>query len=79
MAVNIYLIKDDWVGLQCPVSNNGFGSFKSFGFCQTDTSPRFSCIMYCYRHRQLTRKNLEVSEFSTLRKSTKRKSLVIRT
>ena len=49
---------------------------KSFGFCQTD-NPRFSCIKYCYRNPQLTRKNLEVSEFSTLRKSTKRKSLVI--
>ena len=33
---------------------------KSFGFCQTD-NPRFSCIMYCYRYRQLTRKNLEVN------------------
>ena len=53
---------------------------KSFGFCQTD-NPRFSCIMYsyCYRYRQVTHKNMEVSEFSTLRKSTKRESLVIRT
>ena len=50
---------------------------KSFAFCQTDT-PRFSCIMYYYRYRQLTSKNLEESEFSTIRKSTKRKSLVIR-
>ena len=33
---------------------------KSFGFCQTD-NPRFSCIMYCYRYRQLTSKNLEVN------------------
>ena len=49
-----------------------------FGFCQTD-NPRFSCIMYCYRYRQLTRKNLEVSEFNSLQKSTKRKSLGIRT
>ena len=51
---------------------------KSFGFRQTD-NPRFSCIMYCFSYQQLTSKNLEVSEFSTLRKSTKRKSLVIRT
>ena len=51
---------------------------KSFGFCQTD-NPRFIFIMYCYRYRQLTSKNPDVSEFSTLRKSTKRKSLVIRT
>ena len=49
---------------------------KSLGFCQTD-NPRFSCIMYCYRYRQLTSKNLEVSEFSTICKSRKRKSLVI--
>ena len=27
---------------------------KSFSFCQTD-NPRFSCNMYCYRYRQLTR------------------------
>ena len=40
-------------------------------FCQTD-NPRFSCIMYCYRYPQLTRENLEVSEFSTLCKSTKK-------
>ena len=49
---------------------------KSFGWCQTD-NPRFSCIMYCYKY-YLTRKNLEVNEFSSLRKSTRRKSLVIR-
>ena len=40
---------------------------RSFGFCRTD-NPRFSCIMYCYKYRQLTHKNLEVSEFSTKRK-----------
>ena len=40
---------------------------KSFGLCQTD-NPRFICIMYCYRYRQLTRKNLEVGEFSSLRR-----------
>ena len=51
---------------------------KSVSFCQTD-SPRFSCTMYCYRYPQLTRKNLEVSELSSLSKSTKRKSLVILT
>ena len=50
---------------------------KSFGFCQTD-NPQFSFIMYCYTYRQLTCRNLEVSEFSFLPKSTKRKSLVIR-
>ena len=51
---------------------------KSFSFCQTDNS-WFSCIMYCYRYRQLNCKNLEISGLSSLRKSTKRKSLVIRT
>ena len=35
--------------------------------------------MHCYRYRQLTHKNLEASEFSSLRKSTRRKSLVIST
>ena len=44
---------------------------KSFGFCQTD-NPRFSCIMYCYRYRQLTRKNLKVvAEFRSIVKDTK--------
>ena len=47
-------------------------------FCQTD-NPRFSYIMYCYKYQHLTSKNLEVSEFSTICKSTKMKSLVIRT
>ena len=51
---------------------------KSFNFCQTD-NPRFSCIVYCYSYRQLICKNLQVSEFSFLRKSTKKKSLVNRT
>ena len=32
--------------------------------------------MYCYRYRQLTSNNLEVREFSTLRKSTKRRFLL---
>ena len=50
---------------------------KSFCFCQTD-NPLFSCIMYSYGYRQLTSKNLGVSEFSTLRMSTKRKSLEMR-
>ena len=49
----------------------------SFGFCQRD-NPQFSYTMYFYRYWQLTRKNLEASEFNSLRKSTKRKSLVIR-
>ena len=35
--------------------------------------------MYCYTYRQFACRNLEVSEFNFLRKSTKRKSLVIRT
>ena len=34
---------------------------------------------YTYSYRQLTYRNLEVNKFSFLRKSTKRKSLVIRT
>ena len=50
---------------------------KSFGFYQTH-NPRFSCIMFCYKYLQLTWLNLKVSESSTLRKWTKRKSLVIR-
>ena len=36
---------------------------KSFGFCQTG-NPQFSFIMYCYTYRQLTCRNLELSEFS---------------
>ena len=53
---------------------------EAFGFCRSD-NPQFSFIMYCYTYRRLTCRNLEVSEFSFLRKSTKtkRKSLVIRT
>ena len=38
---------------------------KSFGFFPTD-NPRLSCIMYCYSYRQITCKNLQVSEFSLL-------------
>ena len=45
---------------------------KSFGFCQTDNL-QCSFIVYCYTYRQLTCRNLEVSEFTFLRKSTKRK------
>ena len=37
-----------------------------FVFCQKD-SPWFGCIMYCYRYRQLSHKNVEVSEFNSLR------------
>ena len=51
---------------------------KSYGFCQTG-NPQFSFIVYFYTYWQLTWRNLEVSEFSFLRKSTKKKSLVIRT
>ena len=51
---------------------------KYFGFCQTG-NPQFTCIMYFCTYRQLTCKNLKASEFSFLRKSTKKKSLVIRT
>ena len=51
---------------------------KFFSFRQADNL-RFSCFMYCYTYRQLTCENLQVSEFSFLRKSTKKKSLVIRT
>ena len=52
-------------------------------FCQTH-NPRFSFIMYCYWRVVLsvykcwerTWRNLDVSEFSFLRKSTKRTSLI---
>ena len=50
---------------------------KSFGFCQADYL-QFIWTMNCYTYRQLTCENLQVSELSFFRKSTKKKSLVIR-
>ena len=43
-----------------------------FDFCQADNQ-RFSCIMFCYTYWQLTCENLQVSEFSFLLKSTKKR------
>ena len=44
----------------------------SFGFGQTYINSIFHFIVYSFIHRQLTRKNLQVSEFSSLHKLTKR-------
>ena len=51
---------------------------KSFGFCQTD-NPRFSCIMYCCRYRQLKgvlHPDTKISMFCLFSPSSRRKSIL---